>query len=754
MGYSHEYVRSIVARALEMDDPAQRQAFIESTCSKDPQSLREVLELIELAQMSTGTASTETVESRYAQRNLRGNHCFAPGQVVDDRFRILEFINQGAMGEVYAALELNLQQAVALKTIRPNIAAHPGIIERFKTEVKQSLRITHPNVCRVYQLASHQDSGGKPVWFLTMELLEGPTLGSCLAEGGPIPFERALVLIRQMVSGLACAHQAGIVHRDLKPGNLMLVSSPSTGERLVITDFGLAVSASPREAGGRFGTPAYMAPEQASGGPVGPQADLFALGLIVCEMLTGNRPALDLSSAEKCGRQVNEWLASHPKLPPRIRPVVMRCLQFRPEDRFRDAREIVPLLDAGKPRSKIERAVAASSVLAALIALAAVVLPALNERIVSAVQLTPDNAVSGEPSLSTDGKYLAYMSSRADSSNRDIWFQALPDGDPRRLTRNPSEDTRPSVSRDGKVVAFRSERDGGGIYLVGADGTGERLLAAGGRDPAFSPDGRTIAYWRGTEDSQLNGELYLYPLNSGPPRRLASGFDDARFPTWSADGRLVLFLGCRAAVAEAKACPDWWAADPNGGEPANMGVVALLRGRQLEPDFPPRVAWRSDHALISAKRGRTFHLWDILTTGAVPRAVGRPLQITFGDQDEKAPAVAENGTIALEHVNGALHLWRIGSAPARSASASGSVKLTDSVGLDCCPAVSRDAHWLFFTRKLNDFWQLMKIDLGSAKESLVYASNEDKLWPLPSSNGDIVALESRSENQHTIVIRK
>ena len=280
--------------------------------------------------------SAETIGLGDDHGSADGSHCFAAGQIIDNRLQIIEFISEGGMGEVYSALELNLRQKVALKAIRSNVAAHAGTIERFKTEVKQSLRITHPNVCRVYQLASHHDQDGRQVWFLTMELLAGPTLAHYLADHGPMPFDRVLVLVRQMVSGLACAHQAGIVHRDLKPSNLMLVGS-STSERLVVTDFGLAVSAASREASGIFGTPAYMAPEQATGGTVGPPADLFSLGLIICEMLTGKRPVLDLTSAENCARQLKTWLSLNPKISPPILPVIKRCLQFRPEDRFTDA---------------------------------------------------------------------------------------------------------------------------------------------------------------------------------------------------------------------------------------------------------------------------------------------------------------------------------------------------------------------------------------------------------------------------------
>ncbi len=747
--HSSERIRSIAVRALDID-PAQREAFIASACDQNPEAIRNVAEEIRLAQTATVANSTKTLTSE-GDNGGQADHCFATGQVIDKRFQIIDFISEGGMGEVYSALELNLREKVAVKAIRSNIAALSGIIERFKAEVKQSLRITHPNVCRVYQLASGAGRDGSQVWFLTMELLPGPTLARYLADNGPMPFDRAMVLIRQMVSGLACAHQAGIIHRDLKPSNLILVGS-STSERLVITDFGLAVSVSSREAGGIFGTPAYMAPEQASGGSVGPQADLFSLGLIICEMLTGNLPALDLTSEENCARQLKAWFSQNPKIPAQVLPVIKRCLQFRPEHRYTDAREIVPLLES-KRRITAERLTVGGILIAASIALIAILLPPLAGRVVNLVQVTPDNTVSAVPSLSEDGNHLAYMSNRADPSNLDVWYQSTPAGDARRLTKNQSEDNNPSISPDGKVVAFRSERDGGGIYLVGADGNGERLLVKGGRNPAISPDGKTIAYWQGFEDTQRSGELYLYPFDHGPPQRLVSNFDDARHPTWNADGRL-LFLGCRDAVAEARACPDWWVVDPNGGEPSNTGLLAMLRSQHIEPDTIPHVAWQRNHVFLSGRNGPTYHVWDILLAGTIPRAVGRPLQVTFGDQDERGVVIAKNGTVAEEHVSGALHLWRINAAGGGGNGDSLSEKLTDNVEPDCCPAVSPDGRWLFFTRRIADFRQLMKVDLSSGQQSTVYTSNEDKLWPLPNSTGELVVFESRSGNQSSIVLWK
>src|SRR6516164_827431 len=164
--YSSEHLRSIAVRALDMD-ATHRYAFVVSACCNDPDAVRSVLECIRTLQSVRSMESTETVDANSDYYGSSGNHRFMPGQIIDDRLRIIHFINEGGMGEVYAALELNLQEMVALKAIRSDIAEHSGSIERFKTEVKQSLRITHPNVCRVHQLASHQDRDGRTVWFLT-----------------------------------------------------------------------------------------------------------------------------------------------------------------------------------------------------------------------------------------------------------------------------------------------------------------------------------------------------------------------------------------------------------------------------------------------------------------------------------------------------------------------------------------------------------------------------------------------------------
>ena len=175
------------------------------------------------------------------------------------------------MGEVYEAFDLALRERVALKVVRPALAGDRGVMERFQREIQLSRRVTHPNVCRVFDLGRHRD-GRRDVTFLTMELLDGETLETRIRRGGRLRAEEALPLVRQMAAALDAAHGAGVVHRDFKPANVMLVPAREGGTRVVVTDFGLARSLDPGGeavvvSSGSFavGTAAYMAPEQAGG---------------------------------------------------------------------------------------------------------------------------------------------------------------------------------------------------------------------------------------------------------------------------------------------------------------------------------------------------------------------------------------------------------------------------------------------------------------------------------------------------------
>ncbi|AKV04164.1 Serine/threonine protein kinase [Labilithrix luteola] len=206
--------------------------------------------------------------------------------LVANRYELLGMLGGGAMGTVYRARDRELDEIVALKVLRRELAATEGMLERFRREVKLARRVTHRNVARTFDIGEH---GGDR--FLTMELVRGEGLASLLTRRGRLPLAEVVSISRDVCAGLSAAHAAGVLHRDLKPDNVVLAEDG----RAVITDFGIARAASEgelgRTVGGIVGTPAYMAPEQVEGAPnLDARADLYALGAMIFELLTGSLP--------------------------------------------------------------------------------------------------------------------------------------------------------------------------------------------------------------------------------------------------------------------------------------------------------------------------------------------------------------------------------------------------------------------------------------------------------------------------------
>jgi len=268
------------------------------------------------------------------------------------------------MGEVYEAEDQELGERLALKVLKPEIAADAALVERFKREILLARRVTHPNVCRVFDLGRHTrtlpDGGAAPegpVTYLTMELLEGETLAERLEQKGRLAPEEAVPLLRQIAGGLEAAHRAGVIHRDFKSSNVILVPS-RTGERAVVTDFGLAREAissgdgdlSLTHRGEVIGTPAYMAPEQVEGDPVTVRSDLYSFGVVMYELLTGKRPFVGRSPLSTAILRLKQPPAPPrihvPQLPDALEAIVLKCLKVDPAERYQTAAELVAALEA------------------------------------------------------------------------------------------------------------------------------------------------------------------------------------------------------------------------------------------------------------------------------------------------------------------------------------------------------------------------------------------------------------------------
>ena len=268
------------------------------------------------------------------------------GPLLANRYEILGLIGVGGMGSVYRARDRELEELVALKVLRKELVSAPGMLDRFRREVKLARRVTHRNVARVFDIGEHQ--GDK---FLTMELVDGESLGALVAREGALPLSRVVELAAGICAGLASAHAAGVVHRDLKPDNVLIASDG----RVVLTDFGIARAFVDAGAvstmGVLVGTPAYMAPEQVEGQPdIDARADIYALGVVLYELLVGRRAwpgesPLAVAAARLLADPPDPRRAC-PGLPDPMAALVLKCMARRREDRFPAVELVVSALSA------------------------------------------------------------------------------------------------------------------------------------------------------------------------------------------------------------------------------------------------------------------------------------------------------------------------------------------------------------------------------------------------------------------------
>jgi eukaryotic-like serine/threonine-protein kinase len=314
-------------------------------------------------------------------RNGVRSSTFAAGDIVAKRFRIERFIAQGGMGEVYEAIDLELKQKVALKTIRSVLIADEKALKRFRQEIVVAKRVTHPSVCRTFDLFRHESvtEGTDDVLVVSMEFLCGSTLDQHLVKKGKLTTKEALPLVGQMIAALHAAHEAGVVHRDFKTSNVILVDTGNGNVRVVVTDFGLAHSLDLDEfaltrSGEILGTPAFMAPEQVTGKEITPATDIYALGVVMFELVTGRLPFQGSNWRDVAFKRLTESPPVPkilvPDLDDRWSRTILKCLEREPADRFAQVQEIESSL-SGETETRLRDETSASqrrkrSLLAAL----------------------------------------------------------------------------------------------------------------------------------------------------------------------------------------------------------------------------------------------------------------------------------------------------------------------------------------------------------------------------------------------------
>ena len=566
-------------------------------------------------------------------------------------YDVVALIGAGGMGEVYRARDSRLGRDVAIKILPDRFSKDADALARFEREARAVASLSHPNILAIHDIG---ESDGRR--FVAMEMLDGQVLREALI-GGPIGPRKAVEYAVQIADGLAAAHAKGVIHRDVKPENLFVTSDG----HVKVLDFGLArvapaltvgnqTTALLTEPGITMGTIGYMSPEQVRGEVVDPRTDIFSLGVVIYEMLTGRRPFDHGTAAETMTAVLRDEPPTIGSLteavPPDLERVVNHCLEKNPSERFQSARDLAFALRSSlagsasgrtivKERQRDPRSVVRLlAMLGGAIVLAAAAFlwgrtstggagagdsHVAGPEALAFAQVTDQPGVETAPSISPDGKSVAYV--KTEGADAAIYVLRVGNRNPVRLTtKTPGDDHEPSFSPDGERIAFRSGN--GGIFLMTATGESVTRLTDAGYWPSWSPDGSEIVFAPApfvdpTHLSVLVPGLSIVTVQTGRVRALDVP-QNAEQPKWSPHGTRIAYWASHGTNGQR----DIWTV-PAVGSPISVQVT-----NDAALDWNP--TWSSDGRFLyfASNRGGTFNLWRIPTDEESGKTVGVAAPVT------------------------------------------------------------------------------------------------------------------------------
>jgi serine/threonine-protein kinase len=632
-----------------------------------------------------------------------------------DRYRLERELGQGGMATVYLAEDLKHHRKVALKVLRPELAATMGS-DRFAREIEVAARLVHPHILG---LLDSGESGG--FFYYVMPYVEGETLRDRITRSGELPVSDALRLLGEITEALAVAHHAGVVHRDIKPENILL-----SGRHALVMDFGVAkavTEASGRQqlttAGVALGTPAYMAPEQATAEPqLDHRVDIYALGVLAYEMLTGHPPFHGLTPQQTLAAHVTQAPVPVTQRRPGIAPVldalIMRCLAKRPADRFQTADELgaaleplatpsggmtpahtMPISAVAAPRG-MPRWVR-GAIAGAVVGAAALVLlnrPPATAALVQPQQLTRSAGVQEAPYITSDGKGVAYrILGPGDTATR-VELRRGSDGSAVPLAEAGAPR---GWSPDGDKLLIATRR---GLETVPALGGASTLLVAGARHGTWAPDGQRLVYVR--------GDSLLLRGSDGRTVPLAKTFDPHSL-AWSPDGRWIAYVSGNSLYLDNWniAVASLWLVPTAGGTP-----IQLTTGNAL--DLSPLWAPDSRRLLFVSGRSGIRDIYQLnLDSQGKPR--GDPVQITVGLNVSQITLAPDGEHLAYSVVTNRSNIWRV-KEPANGSVSSRSAELvtTDQESIENF-RISADGQWLVFDSDRSGIQQIFRRRLAGGE---------------------------------------
>jgi eukaryotic-like serine/threonine-protein kinase len=811
-------------------DPEQRSDFLEQSCGRDQDLRHEVESLL---------ASEKSAEAFFSSRGETKRSDKSPSLVgrILDNYKVLSLLGAGGMGEVYLARDARLGREVAIKVLPAGFASLSDR-QRLDREARAASALNHPNILTIYEIKEVDEN-----LFIVAEFVDGQTLRQRLKKDR-LKRAEALDVAIQVASALSAAHAAGIVHRDIKPENIML-----RRDALVkVLDFGLAkltddpqtTTTGPEEVtlqwlttepGIVLGTTAYMSPEQARGLEIDARSDIWSMGVVLYEMISGCLPFAGATKSDVIASILQsephplEDDAREPAV--ELKWILHKALRKEKEERYQTAREFLGDLKDLKQdldtQSKVSRSFRAEpsgsakrfqpgiliAVLLGVIVLAGLAFASYKyfarsrpRPALPAANVIPFTTFSGrelQPTFSPDGNQIAFAWNGEKRDNFDIYVKLVNTGTPPlRLTTNPADDLFPAWSPDGRQIAFvrqtgseiniivvpalggperklysgtsaflslyeygnalswspdgkylafsgqRSPREPNSIYLLSLDNLETRQLTQppagflGDSTPAFSPDGKVLAFVRGASSRDV--EIYVMPATGGDPKRLTFDNRSGRSLAWTADGHDIVFSlwfygnlrlwrvpasggtpeqlavggeggstlaisrpGDRLAYSQESRDTDIWRVEITGSGGTRNPTRLISSTR---PDYGPQYSPDAKRIAFTSGRSGNNEIWVCDADGQ------NPVQLTsFGGPDVGSPRWSPDGRqIAFDSVAaGNRDIFVVGAEEGKSR------RLTEDSSDEVRPSWSRDGAWIYFGSNRTGDWQIWKAPAQGGK---------------------------------------